>query len=49
MTIKELGQKENCQIQNVGTEDSKSNITGDQRQVLRNWENYITELYDQPN
>jgi len=35
--------------QNVGIEDSKSNIIEDQRQVLRIWENYITELYDQPN
>ena len=47
--IKELGWKENRGIQNVGNEDSKSNITEDQRQVLRIWENYVTELYDQPN
>lgn len=36
-------------IQNDGIEDSKSNIIEVQRQVLRIWENYITELYDQPN
>jgi len=36
-------------IQNDGTADSKSNIIEDQRQVLRIWENYISELYDQPN
>ena len=47
--IKEIGWKENCGIQNVGTVDSKSNIIEDQGQVLRIWQNYITELYDQPN
>ena len=36
-------------IQSVGIVDSKSNVTEDQRQVLRIWKNYITELYDQPN
>jgi len=36
-------------IQSVGIVDSKSNKIEDQRQVLRIWENYIMELYDQPN
>jgi len=33
---------------NTGTEDCKGNIIADQRQVLKIWENYITELYNQP-
>jgi hypothetical protein len=43
---KELGWKENHGIQNVRIEDSQGNIIIDQRRVLQNWENYITELYD---
>jgi len=31
-------------MQNIGAEDSKGNITADTRQVLKIWENYITEL-----
>ena len=30
-------------------EDSQGNRIVDQRQVLKIWENYITELYDRPN
>jgi len=48
MKTKELGWKENHGIQNIGTEDSKGNITTDKRQVLKIWANYITELHDQP-
>jgi len=33
---------------NNGTEDYKGHIIADQRQVLKIWENYITELYNQP-
>jgi hypothetical protein len=29
--------------------DSQGNITVDQRQVLKFWENYFTEFYDWPN
>ena len=36
-------------IQNIGIEDSQGNRIVDQRQVLKNWENYVTELYDRPN
>jgi hypothetical protein len=49
MKLKEQGWKENHGIQNIGIEDSKGNIIVDKRQVLKIWENYITELYDQPN
>jgi len=43
------GWKKNHRIQNTGIKDSQGNITADQRQVLKIWENYITELYDRPN
>ena len=46
---KELGWKANHGIQNIGIEDSQGNITVDHRQVLKIWESYITELYDQAN
>jgi hypothetical protein len=49
MKTKELGWKENHEIQNIGIEDSQENIIIDQRQVLQIWENYITELYDRAN
>jgi hypothetical protein len=49
MKTKELSWKENQRIQNNGIKDSQGNVTADQRQVLKIWENYITELYDQPN
>jgi hypothetical protein len=40
----ELGWKENHEIQNSATEESKGNITADKRQVLKIWENHVTEL-----
>ena len=49
MKIKELGWKETEGIQHIGIEDSKGNRIIDQSQVLKIWENYITELYDRPN
>jgi len=45
MTIQELNWKENA-IQNLRIEDSQRNVTTDHRQVLKIWENYITEHYD---
>ena len=36
-------------IQSIGIEDSQGNRIVDQRQVLKIWENYITEIYDRPN
>ena len=44
MKTKELGWKETHVIQNIGTEDSQRNRIVDQSQVLKIWENYITEL-----
>ncbi|PNF14567.1 hypothetical protein B7P43_G14130 [Cryptotermes secundus] len=49
MKTKELGWKENHGIQNIDIEDSQGNRIVGQRQVLKIWENYITELYDRPN
>ena len=49
MKTKELGWKETQGIQNIGIEDSQGNRIVDQRQVLKIWENYVTELYDRPN
>ena len=46
---KEQGWKENHGIQNIGIEDSKGNLIVDKRQVLKVLDNYITELYNQPN
>jgi hypothetical protein len=45
---KELGCKENHEIQHIGIEEYKGNITVDKSQVLKNWKNYITGLYDRP-
>ena len=45
----ELGLKENHGIQKTGIEDFYGNITVHQRQVMKIWENYITELYDWSN
>ena len=42
MKTKELGWKEPI-------EDSQGNRVVEQSQVLKIWENYITELYDRPN
>ena len=49
MKTKELGWKETQGIQNIGIEDSQGNRIAQQSQMLKIWENYITELYDQPN
>ena len=49
MKTKELGWKENQGIQNIGIENSQGNRRVEQSQVLKIWENYITELYDRPN
>ena len=49
MKTKELGWKENQGIQNIGIEDSQGNRRVEQSQVLKIWENYITELHDRPN
>ena len=46
MQTKELGWTETQGIQNIGIEDSQGNRIVDQRQVLKIWENYVTELYD---
>ena len=49
MKTKEVGWKENQGIQNIGIEDSQGNRIVEQCQVLKIWENYITELHDRPN
>jgi len=49
MKTKELGWKENLGIQNIGIEDSQGNRIVEQSQVLKIWENYITELHDRTN
>jgi hypothetical protein len=46
MKTKELGWKENHGIHNIGIDDSQGNVIIDQKQVLKIWENYITERYD---
>jgi hypothetical protein len=46
MKTKELGWKEIQAIQNIGIQDSQGNAVVEQSQVLKIWENYITELYD---
>jgi len=47
--FKELGWKETQRIQNIGIEDSQENRIVVQKQVLKIWENYVTELYDRLN
>ena len=49
MKTKELGWNETHGILSIGIEDSQGNRRVEQRQVLKIWENYITELYDRPN
>jgi hypothetical protein len=49
MKTNELGWKETQGIQNTGIEDSQENRIVEQSQVLKIWENYITELYDRLN
>jgi len=46
---KVLRWKETKGIQNTGIEDSQVNRIVEQSQVLKMWENYITELHDRPN
>ena len=46
MKTKELGWKETQRIQNIGIEDSQGSRA---KSSAENLENYITELYDQPN
>ena len=41
--------KEKHRIQNIYVEDSKVNTIVDRRQEMKIWENYVTELYNQPN
>jgi hypothetical protein len=48
MKTKVLGSKENRGIQNTGIEDYQKNIIVHQRQVLKIWEYYVTELYGRP-
>jgi len=49
MKTQELGWKETQGIHNIDIEDSQGNRIVEQSQVLKIWENCITELYDQPN
>ena len=49
MKTKELGWNETQGTQRIVIEDSQGNRIVDQRQVLKIWENCITELYDRPN
>jgi hypothetical protein len=46
MKTKEVGWKETEGIQNIGIKDSQENRIVCQSQVLKIWENYITELYE---
>ena len=46
---KERGWKENHGIQNTGIEDSKGKAVICKREILKMWENSITEHHDQPN
>ena len=48
MKTKELGWKETQGIQNIGIKNSQGNRVAEQSQVLKVWENYVTELYDRP-
>jgi hypothetical protein len=49
MKTKELGWKDTQEIQDIGIEVSQGNRIVDESQVLKIWENYITELYNRPN
>jgi len=48
MTMKELSWKKPAELKNIVIEDYKRNIVGERRQVLKIWENYISEFYDRP-
>ena len=49
MKTKELSWKQTQGIQNIGIKDYQGNRIIDHNQVLKIWENYITELYDRSN
>lgn len=49
MKTKGPGWKQKHGIQNICIEESKVNTIVDRREELKIWENYITELYNQPN
>jgi len=49
MKTKELGWKETQGIQNISIEYSQRNRIVNQKQVLKIWENYVTELYHRTN
>ena len=49
MKTEKLGWKETQGIQSIEIEDSQGNTIVYQSQVLKIWENYITELYTAPN
>jgi hypothetical protein len=49
MKTKGPGWKETQVIQNIGIEDSQGNRIVQQSEVLKIWENYITELHGRPN
>jgi len=49
MKTKELGWKGTQGIQNIGIEVSQGNRILEQSQVLKIWQNYITELQYLPN
>jgi hypothetical protein len=49
MTTKQLGWKDSQVIQNTGIRDSEGNSIVDQREILKVWENYVTEFYDRAN
>lgn len=45
---KVIGWKETRGNRNIDIEDSQQNIRVHQRQVIKIWEQYVTELYDRP-
>ena len=47
--IKYYTDKQKQGIQNIGIEDCQGNRIVEQSEVLKVWENYITELHDRPN
>ena len=49
MKTKELGWKETQGIQTIGIEDFQANRKVEQSQVLKIWDNYMTELRDRTN
>ena len=49
MKTKEQGWKATQGIQNIGIEDSQGNRIVAQKQVLKIWKDYVTQLYDRPN